>query len=57
MMKNYESTIRLRRERDQTQMKWTASFDPEPGPGKEVTGMIKGIFQTGIDSLTQRFGS
>ena len=27
------------------------------GSGKEVTGMIKGIFQAGIDSLTQRFGS
>ena len=55
-MTNYESTVRLRDQGNQTLMEWTASFNPEPGQEVEVDGMIKGIYQAGIDNVRQRFG-
>ena len=54
-MTNYESTVRLRDQGDQTLMEWTASFDPEPGQEADAEGMIKGIYQAGIDNVRQRF--
>ena len=54
-MKNYESTISLRAQNEQTLMEWTASFDPT-GPEDEVIGMVEGLYQAGIDNLKQRFG-
>ena len=54
-MKNYESTISLRAQNEQTLMEWTASFDPT-GPEDEVIGMVEGLYRAGIDNLKQRFG-
>jgi len=56
-MKNYESTIRLRADGDQTVMEWNCSFEPDPGKEEELTGMIQGVYQAGIDNLKKRFGS
>ena len=54
-MKNYESTISLHAQGEQTLMEWTASFDPT-GPEDEVMGMVKGLYQAALDNLNQRFG-
>jgi hypothetical protein len=54
-MNNYVSTIRLRVHGEHTMMEWTASFDPT-GPEHEVTGMVKGLYQSALDNLYQRFG-
>jgi hypothetical protein len=55
-MKNYESTIRLATEGEQTKLEWSATFDPDPGAEEELTAMITGVYQAGIDTLRQRFG-
>ena len=55
-MKNYESTIRLEAAGDQTTLEWTATFDPDPGAEEELTAMVTGVYQAGIDTLKQRFG-
>ena len=55
-MKNYESTIRLETEGEQTKLEWSATFDPDPGAEEELTAMITGVYQAGIDTLRQRFG-
>lgn len=55
-MKNYESTIKLETEGEQTRLEWSATFDPDPGAEEELTAMITGVYQSGIDTLKQRFG-
>ena len=55
-MKNYESTISLRAEGEQTVLEWSCTFDPNPGAEEELTGMVNGVYQAGIDSLRKRFG-
>ncbi len=55
-MENYKSTIKLHPQGDQTVLEWTGTFDPEEGQEEEVTGMVKGVYQAGIDHLMERFG-
>ena len=52
---NYQSTIALRAQGDQTLIEWTSQFDPEPGQEQELQGMLKSIYQAGIDQVAQRF--
>ncbi len=54
-MTNYESTIALRGQGDQTLMEWRCKFDPEPGQEQELEGTLKGIYQAGIDQIAKRF--
>lgn len=56
-MKNYESTIRLRADGDQSVIEWSCVFDPDPGMEDEISDMTKGAYEAGIDALRQRFGS
>ena len=55
-MQNYRSTISLSAAGDQTVVQWSSTFDPDPGEEDNVTGMIEGVYQAGIDHLKQRFG-
>ena len=55
-VQNYESTITLEADGEQTKLDWTASFDPDPGAEEQVTAMITGVYQAGVDTLKQRFG-
>lgn len=55
-MTDYQSTIKLRSEGDQTVLEWTSTFNPEPGKDAELTGMIQSVYQAGIDHLKQHFG-
>ena len=54
-MTNYQSTITLRAQDDETLMEWTCQFDPEPGQEQELEGMLKSIYRAGIDKVVQRF--
>lgn len=54
-MKNYESTIQLHEQGEQTVLEWSSTFDADPGAEEEVKGMISGVYQAGIASLRQRF--
>jgi hypothetical protein len=56
-LKDYQSTITLQDKGGQTMMEWSATFDPDPGKEEELAGMVKGIYQAGIDNLIKRFGS
>lgn len=55
-LQNYRSTISLSAAGDQTVVQWSSTFDPDPGEEDNVTGMIEGVYQAGIDHLKQRFG-
>jgi hypothetical protein len=55
-MQNYQATISLNAAGDQTVLQWTSTFDPDPGEEGNVTSMIEGVYQAGIDHLKQRFG-
>ena len=35
-------------EGDQTVMEWTCTFDPDPGKEDELTAMIGGVYQVGV---------
>jgi len=54
-MTNYQSTIKLRQDGDQTVIEWSSTFEPLPGKEDELTGMIEGVYQAGIDHLKQHF--
>lgn len=55
-LKNYRSTISLSAAGDQTLLQWSSTFDPDPGEEDNLTGMIEGVYQAGIDHVKQRFG-
>ena len=54
-MTNYESTIVLRGQGDETVMEWTCQFDPHPGQEEKLEGTLKGIYKAGIDQVAQHF--
>ena len=56
-MMNYQSTIQLRPDGDQTILEWTSTFEPEAGKEDELTGMIESVYLAGIDHLKQHFSS
>lgn len=55
-MSNYQSTIKLRAQSGQTILAWSPTFEPQTGREGELTSLIEGVYQAGIDHLKQHFG-
>ena len=55
-VKGYEGTIALRADGEATVVEWSSTFETDPGAEQEVSAMINGVYEAGLDQLRRHFG-